>query len=67
MGGDDRHCSIVVKDTGIGMSPEFLPYIFERFRQADQSTTREHGGLGLGLAIAIDWIDTGRETNPDVR
>jgi signal transduction histidine kinase/CheY-like chemotaxis protein len=49
---DDRHCSIVVHDSGIGITPEFLPHIFERFRQADQSTTREHGGLGLGLAIA---------------
>ena len=49
---DDRNCSIVIADTGIGISPEFLPHVFERFRQADQSTTREHGGLGLGLAIA---------------
>ncbi len=47
---DDR-IEIVVSDTGAGIAPEFLPYVFERFRQADGSTTRKHGGLGLGLAI----------------
>jgi PAS domain S-box-containing protein len=45
------HLEISVIDTGEGMRPEFLPYLFDRFRQADASTTRRHGGLGLGLSI----------------
>ena len=42
---------ITVSDTGIGIHPDFLPYVFDRFRQADSSTTRSHGGLGIGLAL----------------
>jgi len=48
---------ISVSDTGQGISPEFLPYVFERFTQADSTTTRQHGGLGLGLAIARHLVE----------
>jgi len=48
---------ITVSDTGQGISPDFLPYIFDRFRQADNTTTRPHGGLGLGLAIARHLVE----------
>ncbi|MBC8121614.1 MAG: CBS domain-containing protein, partial [Gemmatimonadaceae bacterium] len=47
----NSHIEIIVTDSGVGIAPEVLPYVFERFRQADSSTTRVHGGLGLGLAI----------------
>lgn len=48
---------IKVSDTGQGISPDFLPYVFERFRQADGATTRSHGGLGLGLAIVRHLVE----------
>jgi signal transduction histidine kinase len=48
---------ISVNDTGIGIDPEFLPQVFERFRQADTSTTRTHTGLGLGLSIARHLVE----------
>jgi signal transduction histidine kinase/CHASE1-domain containing sensor protein/ActR/RegA family two-component response regulator len=48
---------ITVSDTGQGISREFMPYVFDRFRQADSTTTRHHGGLGLGLAIARHLVE----------
>jgi PAS domain S-box-containing protein len=48
---------IIVSDTGQGIKPEFVPYVFDRFRQADSSTTRTFGGLGLGLAIVRHLVE----------
>jgi PAS domain S-box-containing protein len=48
---------IVVTDDGVGISPDFLPHVFEHFRQADSTSTRKHGGLGLGLAIVRRLIE----------
>jgi signal transduction histidine kinase/CheY-like chemotaxis protein len=47
----NSHIEITVSDSGEGIAPQFLPHVFERFRQSDSSLTRRHGGLGLGLAI----------------
>lgn len=53
----DSHVEITVSDTGQGITPDFLPYVFDRFRQADGSSTRLHGGLGLGLAIVRHLVE----------
>jgi len=53
----NSHIEIVVSDTGIGIRPSFLPFVFERFRQADASTTRTTGGLGLGLSIVRHIVE----------
>jgi signal transduction histidine kinase/CheY-like chemotaxis protein len=53
----NSHVEITVSDTGQGISPEFLPHVFDRFRQADQRITRQHGGLGLGLAIVRHLVE----------
>jgi len=53
----DGHASIIVRDTGAGISPEFLPHVFDRFRQEDAGRKRRYGGLGLGLAIVKHLVD----------
>ncbi|MFL6198336.1 MAG: ATP-binding protein [Thermoanaerobaculia bacterium] len=53
----NSHVEIIVADSGIGISPEFLPHVFDRFRQFDSSASRTHGGLGLGLAIVRHLVE----------
>ncbi|WP_414585708.1 ATP-binding protein [Scytonema sp. PCC 10023] len=53
----DNYAQIQVSDTGKGISPDFLPYVFDRFRQADSTSTRSNKGLGLGLAIARHLVE----------
>ncbi len=55
--GDRTQAQVIIRDTGLGISPEFLPYLFERFRQADSAITRAHGGLGMGLAIVRHLVE----------
>jgi PAS domain S-box-containing protein len=53
----NSHVEVTVEDSGAGIKPEFLAFVFDRFRQADSSTTRRHGGLGLGLSIVKHLVE----------
>jgi PAS domain S-box-containing protein len=57
LGSDEHFVELKVSDTGIGVDPSFLPYVFDRFRQADSSSGRRFGGLGLGLAIVRHIVE----------
>ena len=53
----DSRVELAITDTGEGIAPEFLPFVFDRFRQADSTSTRQHGGLGLGLSIVRHIVE----------
>ena len=53
----ESHVELTVQDSGVGIEPDFLPHVFERFRQGDSSSTRPHGGLGLGLALVRHLVE----------
>lgn len=53
----DRSAQITISDTGPGIAPDFLPYVFDRFRQEDSSITRQYGGLGLGLSLSRQLVE----------
>jgi CheY-like chemotaxis protein len=53
----DSHAELIVRDNGMGIRREFLPFLFDRFRQGDASTTRQHRGMGLGLSIVKSLVE----------
>jgi PAS domain S-box-containing protein len=57
IGETNRYAQVRITDTGVGIAPDFLPHVFERFRQADGSSTRNYGGLGLGLSIVQQLVE----------
>ena len=57
LSSQNGHARIRVSDTGEGIDPEFLPFIFDRFRQADASTARKHGGMGIGLSLVKQFAE----------
>jgi CheY-like chemotaxis protein/anti-sigma regulatory factor (Ser/Thr protein kinase) len=59
---NDRDAIVRIEDSGQGITPDFLPFVFERFRQADGSKTRAHGGLGLGLSLAKSFVEAHQGT-----